>query len=156
VKIEEIEGIPDYAEIIDLINAEWPDQFGEKTEAEKIRHMQEHHNLETDTVKYLLDGEEVVGFYRYSSWPRDDPQSRTAHLLDIAVLPSHQGRGLGKRLMMDLIRDCGKKGTEKLLSRTFKTNLHSIRLHRCSGFTVYKTTDDSIVWQLMVGAGETG
>ena len=105
MKIEEVKGIPDYAEILDLINAEWPAEFGESTDREKIRHMQEHHNPATDTVKYLREGGEVVGFYRYSRWPRANPHSRSAHLLDIVVLPSQQGRGLGRELMTDLIRD---------------------------------------------------
>ena len=148
MKIEEVTGIPDYAEILDLINAEWPVEFGEKSDREKIRHMQEHHNLETDTVKYLKDGEKVIGFYRYSRWPREDSQSRAAHLLDIAVLPSQQGRGLGRKLMNDLIWDCCEKKIEKLFSRTFKTNRRSIALHRFFGFTEHLTTDDSIVWQL--------
>ena len=85
-----------------------------------------------------------------------NPESRAAHLLDIAVLPSQQGRGLGRRLMTDMIRDCAEKGIEKLFSRTFKTNRRSIKLHRSFGFTEYKTTEDSIVWQLTVGASEIG
>ena len=156
MKIEEIKGLPNYAEMLDLINAEWPVEFSEKTEEQRIRHLQEHHNLETDTVKHLLDGEEIVGSYPYILWPREKPESRAAHLLDIAVLPSKQGRGLGRRVMTDLIRDCAEKGIEKLFSRTFKTNRRSIRFHRSSGFTEYKTSDDSIVWQLRVGGSESG
>lgn len=154
MKIEEVRGIPDYAEILELINAEWPIEFGEKTDQEKLRHMQEHHNPETDIVKYLLEDGDVVGFYRYSRWPRAHPHSRTAHLLDIAVAPSQQGRGLGRKLMTDLTRDCSEKGIEKLFSRTFKTNRRSIGFHRSFGFTEYKTTDDSIVWQLTVATSE--
>ena len=143
--------MPNYAEIVDLINAEWPPEFGEKSEQEKIEQMQEHHNLDTDTVKYLLDGHGVIGFYRYSRWPREDPLSRAAHLLDIAVLPSYQGRGLGKMLMKDLIRDCAAKGIERIFSRSFKSNQPSIRLHRSLSFKKHRITDDSIVWELSVG-----
>ena len=132
MKIEEIKGLPNYAEMLDLINAEWPVEFSEKTQEQRIRHLQEH------------------------LWPREKPESRAVHLLDIAVLPSKQGRGLGRRVMTDLIRDCAEKGIEKLFSRTFKTNRRSIRFHRSSGFTEYKTSDDSIVWQLRVGGSESG
>jgi ribosomal protein S18 acetylase RimI-like enzyme len=151
VKIEEIKGMPNHGEIIDLINAVWPAEFGEKTEREKIKHMQEHHNLETDTVKYLLDGKEIVGFYRCSRWPGEDPRSRAAHLLDIAVLPAHHSRGLGKRLMKDVIRDCAEKGIEQIYSRSFKTNQRSVRFHRSLGFNEYKTTADSIVRESAIG-----
>ena len=87
------------AEILDLINAEWPVEGGKKIDQEKIRRMQGHHTPETDIVKYLLEGGDVVGFYRYSRWPRVNPHSRTAHLLDIAVPPSQQGRGFGRKLI---------------------------------------------------------
>lgn len=149
--IKEIHGIPDYAEIIDLIRVEWPGQFGKATDEEKIAHMQEHHNVQTDTVKYLIEDGKIIGFYRYTTWPREDPLSHTAHTLDIAIVPTHQKRGLGTRLMKDLIEDCRKKGITRLLSRSFESNPGSIRLHQSLGFIQQKKTEDSIVWELAIG-----
>ena len=77
--------------------------------------------------------------------------SSMRNLLDIAVLPSYQGRGLGKRLMKDLIRDCDAKGFERIYRRSFKSNQPSIRLHRSLSFKKCRITDDSIVWELRVG-----
>ena len=77
--------------------------------------------------------------------------SSMRNLLDIAVLPSYQGRGIGKRLMKDLIRDCDAKGFERISSRSFKSNQPSIRLHRSLSFKKCRITDDSIVWELRVG-----
>ncbi|NOY09399.1 MAG: GNAT family N-acetyltransferase [Spirochaetes bacterium] len=146
--IKEIYGMPNYAEIIDLISVEWPPEFGKKTDGEKIKQMQDHYNIKTDTVKYLLDAGKVIGFYRYTLWPRENPMSHAAHILDIAILPTYQNRGLGTRLMKDLIQDCRRKRINRLLSRSFKSNRGSIRLHQSLGFTQHMSTEDSIVWEL--------
>ena len=147
---KEIHGIPNHAEIIDLINVAWPPEFGKKTDKEKIKQMQAHHNVQSDTVKYLLDGDNIIGFYRYTLWPREDPLPHTVHILDIAVLPTYQQRGLGTRLMNDLIQDCRRNRIDRLLSRSFKSNSGSIRLHQSLGFTQHKSTEDSIVWELKI------
>jgi len=144
--IKEIIGKPDYSEIIDLINTIWPEEFGEKSDEEKICEMEKSFDLTTDTVKYLYKEDKIIGFYRYSLWPREDIKPKSAHTFDIAILPSFQNNGLGKYLMNDLISDCKNKGIEKLLSRTFLTNKGSIFLHKSCGFKEQMKTEDSIVW----------
>lgn len=146
MEIKEIIGKPDYSEIIDLINTIWPVEFGEKSDKEKICEMDKSFNLAADTVKYLYEEEKIIGFYRYSLWPREDKKTKSAHTFDIAILPSFQNNGLGKYLMNDLISDCRKKGIEKLLSRTYLTNKGSINLHKSCGFKEQMKTEDSIVW----------
>ena len=64
--IKEIIGKPDYSEIIDLINTIWPEEFGEKSDEEKICEMEKSFDLTTDTVKYLYKEDKIIGFYRYS------------------------------------------------------------------------------------------
>lgn len=148
MKIIEVKGIPDFSQIIDLINAEWPMEYGKADDAEKIRKMLESHNLETDTTKYLIEEEKIIGFYRYSLWPREEPSTKTAHSYDISVSPDFQKKGLGTLLMKDMIEDCRKKGLEKLLSRSFKTNQASIKLHEATGFSLHLETEDSLVWEI--------
>ncbi len=148
--LKEIEGLPDYSEIIDLINAEWPREFGEKTDSEKIADMIDSHNTDKDRVKYLFDGDVIAGFYRYSLWPRDARITETAHIYDIAVLPSKQKQGLGTFMMDDLIEDCRRRKLDRLLSRSFRNNEASIRLHKRFGFHVHLETEDSIVWELII------
>ena len=150
MELREIKGLPDYSDIIELINAEWPpeSEWGEKTEDEKVGEMIRSHNLKTDTVKYLFEDNRVIGFYRYTRWPRENPDPHKAHTLDIAILPSMQKQGLGGQLMADMIEDCRHKGFQQLLSRSMRNNRGSIKLHQSSGFTVYMETEDSIVWEL--------
>lgn len=150
MEFEIIEGIPDYAEIIDLINAEWPKEFGDKNDDEKIADMIESHYPGKDRVKYLYDNAEIVGFYRYSLWPREARKTDAAHTYDIAVLPSKQQQGFGTVLMTDMIKDCRSRGLHKLLSRSFKNNEASIRLHQKTGFHSCLETADSTVWEIIL------
>lgn len=145
-----IEGLPDYGEIIGLINAEWPVEFGEKTDDEKIADMIESHYPGKDRVKYLYDDNSIIGFYRYSSWPREARETDVAHIYDIVVLPSRQGQGLGRFLMEDMIEDCRSRGLTRLLSRSFKNNTASLGLHRKIGFHISLETEESIVWEIII------
>jgi len=145
--IKEEKGMPNYQELIELINAGWPTQFGDKNDYEKIKEMEKSHNKRTDTVKYLIDQNEIIGWYRYSLWPRDKQNTTTVHTLDISILPSHQKQGLGTVLMKDMIQDCKNKGIKKILSRSFENNPGSIKLHQSIGFTEHLRTEDSIVWE---------
>jgi len=148
MEIKEIKGIPDYSEIIDLINAEWPSEFGEADDAMKIKEMTKSHNQNTDTVKYLFDNENIIGFYRYSLWPRDNKDTKNAHTFDIAINPNFQKKGFGSLLMRDMIADCKEKGIVKLLSRSFKSNQASIELHKSLGFSLHLENEDSFVWEI--------
>lgn len=150
MEIKKINGVPDFASIINLINTEWPPEFGEKTDNEKISEMIKNFNSDTDTVKYLYKQNMVIGFYRFSSWPRDSEQTNTAHIMDIAILPSYQKKGLGTLLMNDLISECRKSGFNTILSRTFRHNRESIKLHQSCGCSIRLETEDSIVWELNI------
>lgn len=150
MKIVTIQGKPDFSGILDLINTIWPAEFGPASDSEKIDKMNSSHNEATDCVKYLYDEDRIVGFYRYSLWPRDAKEHTMIHLIDIAIHPEKQKKGLGSLLLKDLIEECKEKGFEKILSRTFKTNEGSIRFHKSAGFTIHMETDDSVVWELLL------
>lgn len=138
--------MPDFWEIIDLINVGWPVSFGKKSDDEKVEEMENSYDLETDTVKYLMEDNKIIGWYRYTLWPRNNPYASTVHTLDLAILPEYQRRGLGTLLIRDIIEDCREKGFNQILSRSFKNNESSMEFHRKMGFHVHFSTDDSIVW----------
>jgi L-amino acid N-acyltransferase YncA len=150
LEIVKIEGKPDYSKIIDLINALWPEEFGALSDEEKIEEMDKSHNAETDTVKCLFEGYKIIGYYRYSLWPREDKETKQAHTFDVVLLPEYQRQGLGVMLMKDLIADCKNNGIKQLLSRSFKNNEGSIKLHRRLGFRLHLETDDSLVWKIEI------
>jgi L-amino acid N-acyltransferase YncA len=133
---------------IELIRAEWPEEWGGATDEEMLAEMRRSHDPRKDVVRCMIDGRTVVGWYRWSPWPREAAASEDAHILDIAVLPARQGEGLGRALMEDLIEDCGRRGCRNLLSRTFESNVASIRLHAGVGFREAFRNGNSIVWEL--------
>jgi L-amino acid N-acyltransferase YncA len=147
MEIVEAAGPPRYEDLIDLINASWPEQFGRKSDAEKVSELAESYDASMDTVKYLTDDGRIIGMYRYTLWPHFSTDTKTSHTLEIVLLPEYQRQGLGTLLLRDMVQDCRKKGMKLLLSRSFKDNPGSIRLHRSFGFTVHAETNDSIIWQ---------
>jgi L-amino acid N-acyltransferase YncA len=137
-----------FVQFLDLIRAEWPPEWGCPSDGEMLAEMDKSFDPGTDVVKRLVDKGRIIGWYRYSKWPREGGDGRSAHTLDIAVLPEFQGQGLGKTLMDDLIADCRARGYAKLMSRTFENNLQSIGLHKATGFSEAFRKDSSIVWEL--------
>jgi len=57
-----------------------------------------------------------------------------AHLSRLAVHPDYQGRGLGSRLLADVIRRCRTRGLASLTVNTQAHNRRSLRLYRRFGF----------------------
>lgn len=145
--IVEENGKIDYSSIIDLINAEWPEEFGEATDQEKIMEMERSSN-KLDINKFLMKNNKKIGWYRYSSWPREESNHDFAHTFDIVVLPEYKGQGFGKLLMNDMIHDCRNKGFKNLKSRTFLNNEDSIHLHQKCGFKEAFKVNGSIVWEI--------
>ncbi len=138
----------DFNEIKELVIAEWPAEWGEKTAEEKLKAITGISDSETDVNKVLVEAGKKIGWYRYTRWPREESNKDKAHTLDIVIAPEYQGRGLGKLLMADLIEDCKARGYKKLQSRTFLNNESSIGLHKSTGFREAFRTEDSIVWEL--------
>jgi L-amino acid N-acyltransferase YncA len=147
MELIEREGAFPFAEILELIKAEWPSQWKAATDAQMLAEMEGSSDARFDVNKLLLDGERIVGWYRYSRWPREESNLEDAHTLDIAISPGLQGRGYGSMLMSDMLGDCRGRGYRKLMSRTFLDNAASIALHRKSGFSEAFRTEDSIVWE---------
>jgi L-amino acid N-acyltransferase YncA len=46
--------------------------------------------------------------------------------------------------------ECRKRSLEKLLSRSFKNNEASIKLHKRLGFKLHLETEDSLVWEMIL------
>ena len=142
-----------FASIAALIAAEWPSQWPATDEAGMLSEIEKSSDPRYDVNKLLVEGGRVIGWYRYSRWPREESNLTEAHSLDIAILPESRGRGYGELLMRDLISDCRERGYRKLMSRTFLDNGPSISLHAKIGFAEAFRTADSIVWTLNLGQG---
>ena len=75
------------------------------------------------------------------------------HLARLAVAPQHQGAGLGRQLLADVIRRLDSRRLDSLTVNTQADNYRSLRLYRRFGFQ--RNGDDFTVWSQPLGqAGE--
>jgi len=148
MEIIEETGKINFSTIIDLIKEEWPKEWGILSDQEMIRELEKSSNTEFDVNKYLYEDGKIIGWYRYSAWPRKENNKENAHALDIVINHKYQGKGLGKMLMEDLILDCKRRGFKKLMSRTIEGNSQSYKLHVRNGFKISFRKGTSIVWEI--------
>jgi ribosomal protein S18 acetylase RimI-like enzyme len=68
------------------------------------------------------------------------------HLARLAVLPFHQGRGLGYALLHDLLTQFSRRGARSISVNTQKDNLASLALYKKAGFRL--TGEEYPIYQL--------
>jgi phosphinothricin acetyltransferase len=84
-----------------------------------------------------LDGE-IVGFGSLSVF-RPRPAYATTVEDSVYLLPSHQGQGIGSRLLAELLRMAAAHGFHAVIARITGENEASIRLHAACGFELVGT-----------------
>lgn len=82
----------------------------------------------------VLDGAQVVGFAGMRYWK----DKKVAELILSAVRPSHQGRGLQRRLIAVRERAARKAGMTRAVSYTVTANAPSAANLAKSGYTTYR------------------
>lgn len=140
-------GKVDFASIMSLLRAEWPKEWGEISDGKMIEEFEKSCDYRYDVNKYLRDDGNIIGWYRYSTWPREESNKENAHTLDIVIDEKYQGQGLGRKLMEDLLDDCRKRGFRKIMSRTIEGNASSFILHEKTGFEIAFKKGTDIVWE---------
>ena len=84
-----------------------------------------------DTRHYLvaLEGEQVVGYAGLCDYPDE------AFVQTMAVAPAAQGRGLGARLLVELLAEAGRRGQRTVSLEVRADNAPAQRLYERHGFT---------------------
>ena len=80
-------------------------------------------------------GGTLAGFASLSPY-RDRPAYRTTVENSVYVDESHQGKGVGKQLMTELIDTARDHGFHSMIARIVSSNAPSIALHRGVGFEI--------------------
>ena len=83
-------------------------------------------------------GEKILGFASISAF-RDKPAYATTVENSVYVHRGARGRGVGERLLSDLIVAAEKSGYHSVIARIVGENAGSIRLHEKCGFTLVGT-----------------
>jgi L-amino acid N-acyltransferase YncA len=108
-------------------------------------------------------GERLVGFAVVSSF-RDRPAYATTVESSVYVLREARGRGVGERLLREMVAAVRESGYHSLVARIVGENEASIRLHEKCGFTLVGTEIevgrkhgqwlDVVEYQYVVGVSE--
>jgi L-amino acid N-acyltransferase len=85
-----------------------------------------------------VEGGEIVGFGSLSPW-RDRPAYSTSVEDSVYVRRDHQGRGVGKTLLAELVRVGRAHGFHAVFARIVGGHESSVALHRSLGFEVVGT-----------------
>jgi len=140
----------DLNKYFDLIKLELPDELRALSDIDLLQEINKSFDPVTDKIKYLNHEGNIVGWYRYSKWPRNEKNTKTVHALDIAIKQEYQGKGFGILLFKDMIMECKLAGISKIISRTIKSNQQSYGLHKSIGFKELFKKNDSIVWEIEI------
>lgn len=81
------------------------------------------------------DNGTLAGFASVSPY-RDRPAYRTTVENSVYVDQSHQGKGVGKKLMAELVDTAHDHGFHSMIARIVSSNAASIALHRAVGFEI--------------------
>lgn len=81
---------------------------------------------------YELNGE-LAGYCYAHAWKERAAYSQTLETT-IYLSPAHQGKGIGKQLMLRLIADCRSRGYHALIACITAENQRSRRFHEKLGF----------------------
>ena len=81
----------------------------------------------------IVKGKEIAGM---SIVLRDSP--KRAYIAEMAILPEHQRKGLGKNLLKRIIDECAKQDITDLLLAVSKDNIGAFKLYQKFGFEEFR------------------
>ena len=85
------------------------------------------------------DDGEVVGYVMVHQWSRMPSHGHVLEINGLAVDPSHQGRGLGRALVLAAQEETRRRGARKLTLRVLAPNTPARTLYESCGFVVEGT-----------------
>ena len=95
-------------------------------------------NTDDEVGEVGARGERVLGFSSFSPF-RERPAYATTVENSVYVYRGARGRGVGERLLNDLITAAKNSGFHSIIARIVGENTGSIRLHEKCGFTLVGT-----------------
>ncbi len=107
--------------------------------------LRQHVDVHGDRILVLDDGESLHGYVLFVS----TSDGYVSWVLSLAVMPGRQGRGLGRRLMLEVLRQLRRESVHEVRLTVEPTNAAAIMLYRSLGFTT-----DGTVRKDYLGPGE--
>lgn len=104
------------------------------------------------------DWSQVENYLDKSSWTVAEEQGRivgvcglmpldtaSAEIVNLAVDPDRQGKGIGKRLIASALEQAQSRGCEKVIVRTGNSSLNQLGLYQKCGFRMVRIERDYFV-----------
>ncbi|GGD95199.1 ribosomal-protein-alanine acetyltransferase [Tsuneonella deserti] len=121
----------DLDRLMEVMEAAFEPQWGEawtrRQVSESLVFPHTHSRLFGEDGQVALPEQPAAGFTLVRAAPGEE------ELLLIAVHPSHRGRGLGRRLLDQVIADARQRGAERVFLE-MRSNNPAERLYRAAGF----------------------
>jgi len=97
-----------------------------------------HFNV--DGITLVFKANELVGYSQV------EDKGDLLFMRMLAILPGHQGKGIGKKLLESFVKN-GNKYYKHLSLEVFKINLQARELYEKHGFSVVSETENSYVME---------
>ena len=125
----------------EIAHQTWPDTFAEILSPPQIEYMLNRmYDLKTLESQLLEKGqvfllaEEEEKFLGFAAYELNNCEGEKAKLHKIYILPSAQGKGLGKKLILEVSDQAREKGQKSLLLNVNKFNQPAIDFYKYLGF----------------------
>ncbi len=125
----------------EIAHQTWPDTFEGILSSPQIEYMLERmYDLKTLESQLLEKGqvfllaEEEGKFLGFAAYELNKHEEEKAKLHKIYILPSAQGKGLGKKLILEVSDQAREKGQKSLLLNVNKFNQPAIDFYKYLGF----------------------
>jgi ribosomal protein S18 acetylase RimI-like enzyme len=98
-----------------------------------------------ENVIVAIVGEACVGYLILGPWTTLESSSHVLEVKGLAVDPSHQGEGIGSRLLQGGIARARREGRRRLVLRVLSGNDDARRLYERHGFVVEGTVREAFL-----------
>lgn len=99
---------------------------------EKVSSFQSELIAKKGPVAYATDDENVVGWC--DIFPQSNPRMSHRGSLGMGLLPEYRGKGIGNKLLVDVLAQAKKFGLEKVELNVYSSNTAAVALYKKHGF----------------------
>ena len=99
---------------------------------EQVSGFQKELMAKNGPVYYAVHDEQVVGWC--DIFPEENPRQSHRGALGMGLLPDFRGKGLGSKLLKEVLDHAKKFGLEKVELHVYSTNIAAIQLYKKFGF----------------------
>jgi len=109
-----------------------------------------------NVLMFAFDGSEALGFLRGTELLQLSSRRKQMFIYEIGVDEDFRRHGIGRALVMALLKDCRDRGFEEAFVFTDPSNEAAVALYRSAGAITETESDRMYVFSLHSGIGSPG